>query len=58
MAEKYDYVVAQDGTGDFRTIQEAVDTAMKLGDLPRILVKPGVYREKVNVPPGGIEVYG
>ncbi len=48
-----DFIVAQDGGGDFRTIQEAVDAApdyIKQGEV-RILVKPGIYREKVVIPP-------
>ena len=40
------YIVAQDGTGDFLTIQEAVDEA-KTGDTVRIL--PGVYHESVKI---------
>lgn len=44
------FVVAQDGSGDFRTIQAAID-AMKSFPPERITirVKPGVYREKVVV---------
>jgi pectinesterase len=44
------FVVAQDGTGDFDTIQAAVD-AMKSfpPDRVTIYVKPGVYREKLVV---------
>ncbi|MBT8106672.1 MAG: pectin esterase [Gammaproteobacteria bacterium] len=45
-----DFVVAHDGSGDFRTIQTAID-AMKSFPPERITirVKPGVYREKVVV---------
>jgi pectinesterase len=44
------FVVAQDGSGDFTTIQDAID-AMKSFPPERITirVKPGVYREKVVV---------
>ncbi|CAN6199758.1 unnamed protein product [Urochloa humidicola] len=44
-------VVAQDGTGHSRTVQGAVDM-VPAGNRRRvkILVKPGVYREKVTVP--------
>lgn len=47
-----DYIVAQDGGGDFRTIQEAVDAAPDFikQDEVRILIKPGIYREKVIIP--------
>jgi pectin methylesterase-like acyl-CoA thioesterase len=39
-------VVAPDGTGDYRTVQEAVDAAPADGSIIRI--RPGVYRQVVN----------
>ena len=44
------FVVAQDGSGDFRTLQAAID-AMKSFPPERITirVKPGVYREKIVI---------
>lgn len=48
---KHNFTVAHDGTGDFRTVQEAIDAAP--GDLRRtfvISVKPGVYKEIVTIP--------
>ncbi len=52
-AEKYNLVVAQDGTGDYKTIQEAVDACRIFPDKPfTIHVKNGVYREKVAIPEG------
>ncbi|KAL6657618.1 hypothetical protein ACP70R_005398 [Stipagrostis hirtigluma subsp. patula] len=44
-------VVAQDGTGHSRTVQGAVDM-VPAGNKRRvkILIRPGVYREKVTVP--------
>lgn len=49
-AEKYDLVVAQDGSGDYKTIQEAVDACRIFPDKPfSIRVKNGVYREKVAI---------
>lgn len=44
------FVVAQDGSGDFRTIQAAVD-AMKSFPPERVTIRvnPGIYREKVVV---------
>lgn len=54
---KYDYVVAQDGSGDFATLQEAVTAAEKQRGRRRILVKAGIYHEKLDVPPG-VEVRG
>ena len=41
-------IVARDGSGDFTTIQEAVDSLPEKCDgAPReILIRPGEYREK------------
>ena len=39
------YIVAQDGTGDFLTIQEGVD-AVNSGDT--LIICPGVYEENVQ----------
>jgi pectinesterase len=50
-------VVSADGTGDFKTIQRAVDHALDrapiLGPTERLIIeiRPGVYRERVRVPP-------
>ena len=48
---KYDYVVAKDGSGDFTTIQAAID-ASKSFPYQRItiFIKNGVYKEKVFIP--------
>lgn len=44
-------VVSRDGTGDFRTLQEAVESARAFMDFTvTIYVKNGVYKEKVIVP--------
>lgn len=40
------YVVAQDGSGDFTTIQEGVDSAAS-GDT--LLIYPGIYEENVEI---------
>ena len=43
-------IVAQDGSGDFRTIQEALDAIpVDNEDNRTILVRNGVYREKVMI---------
>ena len=50
----YDFVVDKDGRGDFLTVQEAVDAVpdyLKNVETT-ILVKPGVYRERVIIPSG------
>lgn len=44
-------VVSRDGTGDFRTLQEAVESARAFMDYTvTIYVRNGVYKEKVIVP--------
>ncbi len=43
--------VAQDGSGDFKTIQEAVNSVRDLGQLTvTIRIKKGVYHEKLVIP--------
>ena len=48
--------VAQDGSGQFKTVQAAVDAAPVGGEVIRIA--PGTYHEKVNVAKDGIELVG
>jgi len=44
-------VVAADGSGQFRTVQEAVDAAPDHATAPvTIRIKPGIYREHITVP--------
>lgn len=49
---KYVFTVAKDGTGDYNTIQDAID-AMRVYPLAPITlyIKNGTYREKSNCPP-------
>lgn len=49
---EYDWVVAKDGSGDFLTVQEAVNAAPDYfpGDETTVYIKDGVYEEKVTVP--------
>lgn len=48
---KYDLVVAQDGSGDYMTVQEAINAVPDYnGEEIRILVAPGIYKEKLVVP--------
>ncbi|KAK3423695.1 hypothetical protein EUGRSUZ_H00909 [Eucalyptus grandis] len=43
--------VSQDGTGDYRTVSEALNSIPAFNTRRVILVvKPGIYREKINVP--------
>lgn len=47
----YHSIVASDSTGDFTTVQAAIDHAPDLSKEPyRILLKPGFYKEHVEIP--------
>ncbi|MCS7089528.1 MAG: pectinesterase family protein [Verrucomicrobiota bacterium] len=50
-AQRYHAVVALDGTGDFRSLQEAISAAphRSPGQAWVIRVKPGVYQERVYI---------
>lgn len=49
--DKFEMTVAQDGTGDFAKIQEAIDASKAFPDQRVIIhVRNGVYHEKVVVP--------
>ena len=54
----YDYVVAKDGSGDFFTIQEAIDAVPDFRKNKRttILVRAGEYDEKVVIPASKINL--
>lgn len=54
----YDYVVAPDGSGDFFTIQSAINAVPDFRKNVRttILVRRGVYKEKVVIPASKINV--
>ena len=57
--EGADLVVAQDGTGDFRTIQEALDALSSGGPGYRvILVRNGTYREKIFITKSRVALVG
>ena len=44
-------VVARDGTGEFRTVQEAIEVCRAFMDYHKVIfVKKGVYKEKLIVP--------
>ena len=48
---RFEIVVAQDGTGDFNKIQDAIDAAKAFPDSRiTIRIKNGVYHEKITVP--------
>jgi pectinesterase len=47
---KYDYVVAQDGSGNFKTVQAALDAVHEGNNKPvTIFIKNGVYKEVITV---------
>jgi len=54
----YDYVVAQDGSGDFFTVQEAIDAVpdFRKNIRTRILIRKGSYKEKIVIPESKINV--
>lgn len=44
-------VVAQDGSGDFKTVQMAIDHAPVYGSGRLVIeIRPGIYRERITVP--------
>jgi pectinesterase len=50
-AKKYDIVVAQDGSGNFTTIQEAISSVRgMMAERKTIFIKKGTYKEKIVVP--------
>lgn len=54
----YDFVVAQDGSGDFFTVQEAIDAVPDFRKNIRttILVRKGTYKEKIIIPESKINI--
>jgi pectinesterase len=52
-------VVAGDGSGQFRTVQEAVDAAQaSTGAGVRIEIKPGIYRQVLTIKAKGVALRG
>jgi len=50
-AKPYDYVVASDGSGDYKTVQEAVNAVADSSDnISAIYIKNGIYKEKIVIP--------
>ena len=54
---KYSYVVAKDGTGDFKYIQDAIN-AMRVFPLGPITlyIKNGIYKEKIELSANNTDV--
>lgn len=55
---KYDFVVAKDGSGDFFTVQDAIDAIpdFRKNGRTRIYIRNGVYKEKLILPESKINV--
>ncbi len=55
--DEYDAVVAKDGSGDFESVQAAID-AIPAGtfDGYRVFIEAGRYREKLRLPPNRTDV--
>lgn len=49
-SEKYDFVVAQDGSGNFKTVQEAINAVPDFRKTTTVIfIKNGIYKEKLNL---------
>ena len=47
---KADFVVASDGTGDFKTVQEAINAVPDFRkNQTTIFIRPGIYKEKLVI---------
>jgi pectinesterase len=59
-SDGHEIVVTHDGSGDFRTVQAAVDSLAKRTERAVIHVKPGIYEEhvKINADKPPIRLYG
>jgi pectin methylesterase-like acyl-CoA thioesterase len=48
---QYDKIVAKDGSGDYTTVQAAINAAPTNLTVPyKIFIKNGKYKEKINIP--------
>ena len=57
--ERADIVVAQDGTGQYRTIQDALDAVPRdNAETKIILIRNGIYKEKIYVRSGHLAIVG
>jgi pectinesterase len=56
-SSQYDFIVAQDGSGNFKTVQEAINAVPDLRTVRTIiLIKNGIYKEKLTLPQTKINV--
>ena len=50
-AQTYDFTVAKDGSGNFKTVQAAIDSAPTGRTAAfKIYIKNGKYKEKITIP--------
>lgn len=50
-AQDYDFVVARDGSGDFKTVQKAINAVPDFRKKTTVIfIKNGVYKEKLTLP--------
>lgn len=50
-AQSYDFVVAKDGSGDFKTVQEAINAVPDFRkNTTTVYIKNGIYKEKLILP--------
>lgn len=57
LAQQADFIVAKDGTGNFRTVQEAINAVPDFRKKVTIIfIKKGVYKEKLVLPPSKVMV--
>lgn len=57
MAPTYDFVVAADGSGDFSTVQAAIDAVPPMRRARTVIfIKNGTYKEKLVLPPTATNV--
>ena len=52
-ARQFDFIVAKDGSGQFTTVQEAINAVpdYRKARPTRILIKKGMYKEKIVIAP-------
>jgi pectinesterase len=54
-----DIIVAADGTGDFKTVQQAVDSIPVDNAGPKVIyIKPGTYHEKIHITQSFVHLIG
>lgn len=56
---KYDFIVSKDGSGDFNSIQTALNSVSDVGQKPFIIfIKNGLYNEKIYIEKSNIALVG